>query len=133
MLSLPGTGNTGAIRRQRNHVVFFLWVKYNERQFYPKTNSFQPYVTGEGKHWHCKKTAMSLKKILQFFAVLLLLWLGSTPLRSLQAQDDFPLIIDRIRAAFTTGTVSAQDNSVAANLATQAANGSWPDINYADK
>lgn len=76
---------------------------------------------------------MSLKKVPQLFAVLLSLFLGSAPLLSLQAQNDFPLILDRIRTGFTTGTVASLDNAVTSSLSTQAANGSWPDINYADK
>ncbi|MDP3393051.1 polysaccharide lyase family 8 super-sandwich domain-containing protein [Sediminibacterium sp.] len=76
---------------------------------------------------------MSFKKVMQNFAVLLFFYVSTAAWSPLHAQTDFSLIMDRIRTGFTTGTVASHDNSVTTMLSTQATNGSWPDINYADK
>lgn len=76
---------------------------------------------------------MLFKKVMQNFAVLLFFYFGTAAWSPLQAQTDFSLIMDRIRTGFTTGTVASHDNAVTTILNTQATNGSWPDINYADQ
>ncbi|MBT9484364.1 polysaccharide lyase family 8 super-sandwich domain-containing protein [Sediminibacterium sp.] len=76
---------------------------------------------------------MSFRKVMHNFFLLLFLFVSTAAWSPLHAQTDFSLIMDRIRTGFTTGTVASHDNSVTTILSTQATNGSWPDINYADQ
>lgn len=53
--------------------------------------------------------------------------------QQVSAQSEFSTIMDRIRTDFSSATISSLDNSVTTHLGTLSANGSWPDINYADQ
>lgn len=68
-----------------------------------------------------------MKKALLILSVCLSCW------NTLQAQTEYTIIMDRVRADVlsTVTNVTTLDNGVTSTLATLQTNGSWPDISYA--
>ncbi|MRG45804.1 DNRLRE domain-containing protein [Chitinophaga sp. SYP-B3965] len=68
-----------------------------------------------------------MKKALLILSLCLSCW------TKLQAQTEYTIIMDRVRAEVlsTASNVTTLDNGVTSTLATLQSNGSWPDISYA--